>query len=322
MLVPGDDRERILPLRHTSAGWAILDCHWSAVPGYDFAAASKGLSAQAIQTELEIDFLASTGKVVYPEFSRIHISPEPLPHDPRSVFWVGLDMPGTPAAIVSQLDVFGRWCILSSLAPPENETIGAYAFGEALAEHLHRTYAAPHGLTLWDLRMEFVGDPAGWAKIPRPGESPQEARSCFEILRDGLTIRLGFDEQGNELVEEKPGWGWEVQSGAVSITDREEAVRARLKTLLNDGVPALVIDPSNRTLIEGMSGAHCYKQLSDGRYELRPFKGRHSHVVNAMEYPATVLFPAPREEDEEEEDDQPRREFKARARGRTRSGWR
>lgn len=318
------EMSRILPKRHTSLGWAITEIGYESVPGYDLAAAKKGLSAAAIQTELERNWLASQDKSIYPEFSsKLHVVQEALPFDPRGILWVGLDMPGTPAAVVSQLDVFGRLCVLSSLAPPERETIGAYEFGEALAEHLTREYARPHRLRLWDLRLEFVGDPAGWAKIPRPGESPKEARSCFEILRDGIVIRLGYDERGQEVVEEKPGWGWEVQPGPVSRTDREEPLRARMKALLGNDVFALAIHQDNRTLIEGLAGAHCYKQRSDGRYELDPFKGPHSHVVNALEYVCASLFPDVRSDnDEDEDEDSYRHEYASGARGRVRGGYR
>lgn len=293
--------DHILPLRRTSSGWSILDVHYSAVPGFKFEAASQGLSPQAIRTELEIDFLASTGKVVFAEFSKnLHVSPTPLVYDPTRPLFVGLDVPGTPAAVVEQLDAFGRLCVLFNLSPPEDETLGYYNFFSTLADELYQRYAVPHGKELAQLDVQFYGDPAGAVKMPVPGQSPKEARSCYDILRDGVEMVIGVDERGRQIVEKKPGWGWYVQPGAVSITDRLEAVRARLTTILRGGVPAFVVDPGCRTVIEGFSGAYHYHQLNDGRYEIQPSKNFHSHSIDACAYPITRLFARPKKGDEDD----------------------
>lgn len=283
--------DRVLPFRQTSSGWAILDVHYSAVPGYDFAAASLGLSRQAIRTELEIDFLASTGKVVYPEFSQeLHVSKEPLLFDPHRTLFVGLDVPGTPAAVVLQLDAFGRCCVLANLSPPEEESLGYYEFYERLAELLQRRFCKPHGIELEHLDVEFYGDPAGRVPIPKPGQSPKEARSCWDILRDGMEMVIGIDEQGRQIVEKKPGWGWRVQAGSVGVTARLEAVRARLTTILRGGVPAFAVDPGCRTVIEALGGGYCYHQRANGVYEIDPCKDFYSHTADALAYPCSKLF--------------------------------
>jgi hypothetical protein len=261
------------------------------------------LSHASVRTELECDWEASQNKAVFPEFTRsLHVSPDPLVYDPERPLIVGIDMPGTPAAVVTQVDMWGRWCVLATLCPPEEETVGVWEFGEALAELLLRDYAEPHGRDLDTLSVRFYGDPAGAAPIPKPGQSAKEARSCFDILRHGVKLHKGYDERGRELVEEKPGWGWAVIPGEVSINKRLEAVRARLTTLLRDGVPAFAVDPCCRTLIEALAGAYCYRQRSsDLRYELDPDKSWHSHVADALAYPATRLFARtikePRDED-------------------------
>lgn len=296
------ERQRILPKQYTSAGWAITGLGWEHVPGYDIEEAKRGLSPQSIQTELYRNWMASQGKAVFPEFSSaLHISKEPLVYDPTRPLVVGLDMPGCPAAVVTQVDAFGRWCVLANLCPPEEMTVGVWEFGEALAELLLREYAEPHGRELDELSVRFYGDPAGAAPIPKPGQSAKEARSCFDILRRGVTLHKGYDEQGREMIEEKPGWGWTITPGEVSINKRLEAIRARLTTLLRDGVPAFVVDPRCRTLIEALAGAYCYRQRSDGRYEWDPDKSWHSHVADALSYPATRLFARnikePRDED-------------------------
>lgn len=304
--------DRILPKRHTSMGWAVTEIGFEHVPGYDLDEAKKGLSPQSIRTELYRDWEASQNKAVFPEFNKaLHVVAD-LVYDPHRPLFVGIDMPGTPAAVITQLDAFDRWCVLSNLSPPEDETIGYYEFGERLAEVLLRDFAEPYGRDLADLPVRFYGDPAGGAKIPRPGQSPKEARSCFDILKHGIILSRGVDERGREVIEERPGWGWHITPGEVSISKRLEALRARL-TKLNRGVPAFAVHPDCRTLIEAMAGAYCYKQRSDGRYEPDPDKGFHSHTVDALSYPATRLFvPKPAED----EDGVMRREQRSRAASR------
>lgn len=295
------DRERVLPFRKTSSGWAILDVHYSKVPNYSFAAASLGLSRQAIRTELEIDFMASTDKAVYPEFnSQVHVSSDPLPYYPDRMLVVGLDVPGTPAACILQINPFDQLCALRTLSPPEDEAISYYDFFEALAEVLFREYAEPYGRDLSMLAVKFYGDPAGNAKIPKPGQSPKEARSCFEILRSGIRVATGVNALGDPVMVERPGWGWHVTAGEVSEVTRIAAVGARLSILLRGGIPALLVDPSCRTLIEGLSGAYCYPELSNGRgYDPHPQKGFHSHTCNALEYCCTRLYALKQKDDRE-----------------------
>jgi hypothetical protein len=292
-----EPRERILPKRRTSLGWTVTEVGFESVPGYNYEAAAEGLSPQAIQTELHRNWLASIGKSVYADFDVATHVIDGLKYDPARPLVVGLDVPGTPAAVITQLDAFGRWCVLDNLAVPEDDPCGFYEFFEALAEKLLRKYCVPYGKELTGrkndravLDVEFYGDPAGRAKIPKPGQSPKEVRSCYDILRDGIKMVIGIDEQGKELVEEKPGWGWHVEPGAVDETARFEAVRARLTTLLRGGIPAFAVDRSCRTLIEGLSGAYAFPQDSLGRYAHHPEKNFHSHVCNALEYPATRLF--------------------------------
>ena len=309
---PTPRKARLLPKRHTSLGWSITEIGFEHVPGYDLEEAKRGLSPQAIQTELYRNWQASTGKSVFPEFSaKLHVTE--LQYDPERPLIVGLDMPGTPAAVVTQIDAFGRWCVLSNLAPPDDESIGVWEFGEALALHLLREYAEPNGKDLDQLAIRFYGDPAGNVPLPKPGQAPKEARSCFDILRRGVTLNKGHDELGREVIEEKAGWGWNVMPGAVSINSRLEAVRARLTTILRDGVPAFAVDPKCRTLIEGLSGAYAYRQRSDGRYELDPDKNWHSHVCDSLSYPATRLF-VQREKDDR--DRGPKRQQRSRAASR------
>src|SRR5262245_34451563 len=86
----------VIPTRETPDGWTIATIHWSLVPGYDYESARAGLTDEAIRQELEIDWSASKGKRVYPEYSpRVHLAREPLTFDVHQPLYCGWDFGGT-----------------------------------------------------------------------------------------------------------------------------------------------------------------------------------------------------------------------------------
>jgi hypothetical protein len=175
----------------------------------------------------------------------------------------------------------------------ERDKIGIYEFGEMVADHLLREYAAPWGLDLDDLPMVQVGDPAGQYRPARTGARRQEVHAAWEVLRVGSKLYLGQDDRGNEVFEERPGWGWSFIKGDIDHTKRQNAIRSRLTTLLPGGLPALVIDPRNTEAISGMAHGYHYPEHEDGTLDREPAKNQVSHLINAYEYCATRLFARP-----------------------------
>ncbi len=219
-----------LPLRHTRDGWYILGVPWQAVPEYNYKNACIGMGENEIEMELNRNWSVVRGKAVYPEFSLDrHVARQPLVFDPSRPLHAGWDWLGCPAFVPSQLNSFGQWLIFPSLSPPESESIGIYEFAEQVANHLLRRYAAPHGLTLDDLEIVHVGDPSGRNPPAKTGGRKQETASAFDILNRGSKMYLGEDDRGDPVFEQKPGWKWRVIPGAMRISDRIEAVRARLR---------------------------------------------------------------------------------------------
>ena len=204
--------------------------------------------------------------------------------------------------------------IFPPVAPGEEASLGVHEFGEIIANHLTQEYALPNNLDLRELRLVFFGDPAGAARPPRVGDSPKETRSCFDILNKGIEIVLGSDEDGNKKVIRKPGWGCIIIPGKVGITDRLEAVRARLMMLLS-GQPALIVDCRAESLKEAFLGGYHYKQRNDGHYDYWPNKDWYSHQCDAVGYVATKLFSQTQNEDEDEEYI-PKQEFSSHASNR------
>lgn len=301
-------RERVLPLRMTPDNVAVLTVHWSVVPGYDYASVTQGQSDEDIRREVEIDWSATTGLRIYPQFNRqIHVASQPLTFDPRATLYCGWDFGGTPAFIPTQLNGYGQWLIFPPLAPPETETLGTYEFAEMVQHFLHSDFAEPHDLTVDRLKLVHYGDPAGAAPPAHTGDRPREMRSHFDIIRRGVEIVMGHDDQGRALVTRKPGFGWFIKPGAVDITTRLESVRARLTKLTPNGYPALVVDPAANEIIEGFGGGYCRRQRADGRYDHDPYKNFYSHVFDALGYVATRLFHRVRENEELDDDERPQR---------------
>lgn len=287
---------KLLPAWRTKQGWLCVQYPWLAVEGYDFAKACEGQGDQDIRRAYCLDWHASTGKRVLTEFSMTtHVSREPLPFYPDDPLFVGWDMPGTPACVITQLNPYGQWCILSSVSPREEESIGVYEFGQRVYDHLLRYYATPSGVTVAELKMVHYGDPAGHSLPVKTGERAREqdeVRSCFDIIENGIPVVIGYDDDGNKIEEERPGFGWRIQAGKAAITDRLEALRARLRTMVGPGLPAFVINKSAQAAIDAWAGYH-YKKRADGSYEPDPAKTWESHTVDAAGYIATREFEPP-----------------------------
>lgn len=312
-------RAEILPKRYTRAGWAITTIKWTSVPGYDYKEAARGLDEAGRRMELDCDWTATKGRRVFPEFSaEKHISLEPLEFDPDLPLHIGIDVPGTPAAVFTQVNSYGQWLILSSLSPPESKEIGVWEFGQMIADHLLTRYAAPHDLDIDDLKLVFVGDPAGQYRPSRTAARRQETRSAWEVLRVGSQLYMGPDEEPIE----REGWGWQIIEGLREITKRQEAVRLRLTTLISGGLTALVVCKT-ATFVQNMFlGGYRYQEHEDGSFSREPLKDGFSHTADALCYVAGRLTAQPVSSRRRDSDEDARPAYASAASGRHRSARR
>lgn len=272
---------------------------------YDFEAACRGMAPEDIATELEISWTSAPGLRVYPQFRyEIHVASRPIRYEPSLPLVIGWDFGLSPACCISQVNALGQWCIFPSFHPEEREFEGIYEFGSHIADHLLRTYAVPNGMSLEELPMSHYGDPAGRGAAPTPGKRANETLSAFQILNRGIDVYAGEGEGRQRIVDRKPGWGWHVMPGAVSIPERLEAVKGRLTTLLRDGVPALIVDPREEFTITAFQGGYRYKQYADGTFDRHPLKDHFSHGMDALSYCATRLWarPGAKKRDDYDED--------------------
>ncbi len=298
------ERARILSKRKTRIGWSVTTIPYTAVPDYDFEAASKGLDDAGRRMELEIDWTATLGRRVFPTFSReLHVSKEDLEFDPTLTLHAGWDMPGTPAFVPCQLNRYGQLLVFPSLCPPESDESGVWEFACRVADHLQREYASPHGLALEDLKIVHVGDPAGQHRPVQTRMKRQEVHACFEILRKGSKVYLGEDDRGEPVYEERPGWGWRVTSGAMELTTRLEAIRARLSMILPGSLSAIVVDHREEVLKGAFLGNYAFAEYGDGTYSREPMKNHASHGIDALGYAITRLSAQPRVDKKPDEDE-------------------
>ena len=313
---PATESGVLCPIRTTPAGWHIMRIHYSVVPGYDYNAIARTLSEQGRQRELEINWHATSGRVVYPEFRyETHVATSPILWNGEHLY-CGWDWGFVPAFVPTFLNGHGQWCILKPLAPFEDQNLGTYEFGEMVADYLLQEFAVPMGWTLKQLgeHMSHIGDPAGGQRAIRtPNTKREDMRTHFDIIRRGVEIPTGTNANGDPIYLKKPGWGWSILPGAVSNTERQQAVKTRLNHLIS-GLSAVVIDPSATVITEGLGGMYRYPERADGRYGLDPEKNYWSHAINSVEYISTRLFAvAPQVDDE---DKPQRRKVRSQAAGR------
>lgn len=244
----------------TSQGVHILRCHFTADPDKrtpEFEAeARRGMSEQDFEREYNINFNAPRGKAWYPEFRYdFHVAKEPLQAiqgRPVGRFW---DYGLTPATAFAQTTAKAQLLILY----PELQSVdcGITAHGAVVKSESG----------LWFPGHQFVdfGDPAGNQR------AQTDEKSCNEILDDK--------------------YGIIVQPGPVSFTTRDEALRTLLTGLTPDGQPRLLIDPRCSHVIAAFRGGYQRREVA-GVYMEEPEKNMFSHIMDAIQYGAAMIFGA------------------------------
>jgi PBSX family phage terminase large subunit len=115
--------------------------------------------------------------------------------------------------------------------------------------------------------IEWFGDPAAWKR------SETDASTVADVLANK---------------------GIYLTPGAITLTARLEGVRKRLR--MRGG---LVLSPTCTRLSTGFSGAYCFKEVGNtGYYTDKPEKNKWSHIHDALQYVASVIFDAGSDEDE------------------------
>lgn len=191
--------------------------------------------------------LVVDGSPVWPMFRReVHVAKEVLRPIPGAEVVVGLDFGRSPAAVFCQA-VNNRILVQHELIG-QNE--GAVTFGPKVKRALAEMYPG--------CKFRIYGDPKGDDK------TQTSDTSGFDVFRG-----LGMP------VMAPPG----LKNNNISV--RVDAVANALNELY-DGTPRVRISPTCRTLVVGMAGRYFNERDETG--ELKPTKGKYSHVCDAEQY--------------------------------------
>ena len=192
----------------------------------------------------------SEGKPVYPEYDdSVHVSKTPLHYIPSAPLFMGWDFGLTPACIVGQITPRGQVQILREYIA---EDMGIRQFS--------RVVVKPAVVNTFPLtKIEAYCDPAGQVR------SQVDEKTCIqELLEAGLYTEAAST---NDFIQ------------------RREAV-AYFLTLLSEGRPGFLLDPSCKMLRKGFNGKYRYERIKaqGERWKDRPVKDEFSHPHDALQY--------------------------------------
>jgi hypothetical protein len=191
------------------------------------------------------------GKPVYPMFrDSTHTNSEIEPVS-RLPLFIGLDFGLTPAAVLGQKLVDGRWLILDELV---TENCGIVRFAETLNSYLSENYPDHEVDMAW-------GDPAGNQR------AHSDERTALEIM----------EEYCDFPVRPAP-------SNEISL--RREVVVNALNRMI-DGKAGFQLHPRAKMLRSGFAGKYHYKFVKSSNNAMTfetPAKNEYSHVHDSLQY--------------------------------------
>lgn len=197
------------------------------------------------------------GKPVYAEWNdTLHVK-EIRPIPGRSLK-IGLDFGLTPAAIITQTDVRGRFLVLDELCGTD---MGIRSFlTDILIPQLKSVY--PEWYEKRATLIQCFGDPAGSQR------AQSDETSCFDEVRQaGLIIRPA---ETNAFLPRRGSVAWFLSK-------------------LADGQPMFMLDPCCAILRKGFNGGYKYRRIQvvgEERYTEEPTKNQYSHPHDALQYVA------------------------------------
>lgn len=199
------------------------------------------------------------GRPVFPEYSdSIHCSDkaEPIRGEP---LYRGWDFGLTPACAFAQLNRFGQFVVFDELV---SEDMGIDSFGDEVTKHCSTKWSKKR--LGWEPEWIDIGDPAGMQR------APTDEKTCFQVLA-AKQIYL--------------------EPGLQTLAIRLESIRKPLSTL-KGGRPGFLLNPRCRTLRKGFLGGYQFRRMNTTKEKFtdKPDKNSVSHVMDGLEYVATVLF--------------------------------
>lgn len=195
------------------------------------------------------------GKPVYQGYfnKEVHVAKAPLQIHPELKIEFGVDCSGrNPSAIFAQrIPSTGQIQVVHEF---DCEDIGSELFAKLLKSEVNRVFPKNNEFGIW-------GDPAGFVKGDR------DDKTYAEILQ-AAGIRI------------KP-------SPVMRLVGRLEATRTLFMRNTMGGVPAVLISPTCKRLVDGFAGGYKYRRMQtsgEARYSEEPEKNKYSHPQDAYQY--------------------------------------
>jgi len=205
------------------------------------------------------------GRPVYAEFNEpVHVARKPLGVYTQLPLILGWDASGLhPAVIVAQMTLRGQLRILRCIEPH----LGGCGMKQFCANYVTPVLkqAFPKNKKLIN-----IGDPAGAKR------SETDEVTIFDMMK-------------------KSGYPC-TKAATNNLAPRLESVQSMLLRMLPGGIPAMIIDPSCKTLIKGFQGGYRFERIQLGgeeRYKDEPAKNRFSHCIAGDELVSTTLGQIP-----------------------------
>lgn len=213
-----------------------------------------GKDAEWIKVYVDGDYgYLIEGKPVFPQYrDTLHCAENPLIATPHLGLLLGVDFGLTPAAVIAQKTIDGRWMIIDELV---TDNTGVKRFAELLVSYVRTNYPDHQVLSGW-------GDPAG------------NQRATTD------------EETALEVMKNVTDWKWLPAPGDNTLTERLEAVRGCLNRLV-DGKPGILLSPKCQMLRKGFANGYHYKLAKSGNGAVvheTPNKNEYSHPHDALQY--------------------------------------
>lgn len=205
------------------------------------------------------------GRPVFPSYrDRIHASDTALSPIPGVPLLIGVDFGLTPAAVVGQKLVDGRWLILDEFC---TEDTGIVRFAQTFSKYLRSTFPDFEIQGGW-------GDPAGKTKAGLYEDT------AFDIMNEYFPL----DRWGANSTTSTNGVRWR-PAPTNDVGMRLEAVKVTLDRLI-DGNPGILVAPRCKLIRKGFAGGYHYKFVRPGSDQTHehPVKNRFSHPMDALQY--------------------------------------
>ncbi len=218
---------------------------------YQRITAGKDADWVKVYVEGEYGFVTE-GKAVWPMYrDHIHCSKSPIEPIKDVPILIAADFGLTPAAVIGQKLVDGRWRILDEVC---TDSCGVIRFAELLGQYIREHF--PNNEV-----GECYGDPAGSAR------AFSDEKTAFDIMNAYTP------------------WRWRPAPSNDFLTRRE--VVANAFNRLVDGEPGLLLSPKAATIRKGCAGGYHFKFVKNGSGEQvheAPAKNHMSHPCEALQY--------------------------------------